>query len=189
MKQQNSDSAETGELPAELRQKASGIALLVLDVDGVLTDGGLYFSDDGEAMKRFSILDGLGIKLLASAGVSTAIITGRSSGIVERRAAELSIAHLVQGREDKRSALQELLARLAVPASQTAYAGDDLPDIGAMQFSALGIAVANAHREVKSRADWVCSRSGGHGAVREIADMLLMARGSYQQAIDAFVQR
>ncbi|MGB5323907.1 MAG: HAD hydrolase family protein [Pseudomonadales bacterium] len=185
-------SQETGsaaDYPPALLEKAGNVSLLVLDVDGVLTNGGLYFSNDGEALKRFSILDGLGIKLLAANGVATGIITGRKSGIVERRAAELSIPYLVQGREDKRSALMELLEQCAVPASQCAYVGDDLPDIGAMRHSQLGIAVANAHAEVKKRADWVCARNGGEGAVREIADMLLHARGSYAQAIENFVRQ
>ncbi|NNC55423.1 MAG: HAD hydrolase family protein [Pseudomonadales bacterium] len=162
--------------------------LLVLDVDGVLTDGGLYFGNDGEALKRFSILDGLGIKMLADNGVASAIITGRRSGIVEKRAAELSIAHLIQGREDKRDALLELQAKTAVTANQIAYVGDDLPDIGAIMHCQLGIAVANAHAEVKQRADWVCSKRGGNGAVREVADMLLQAQGRYSAAIDKFTQ-
>lgn len=173
--------------PKALIEKARGITLLVLDVDGVLTDGGLYFNNDGEALKRFSILDGLGIKLLADNGIDCAIITGRRSGIVEKRAAELSIAHLVQGREDKRAALLELQAKTAVTNSQIAYVGDDLPDIGAIQHSALGIAVANAHAEVKQRADWVCAAQGGAGAVREVADMLLRAQGLYSAAIKKFV--
>lgn len=180
-------SSQSPAYPASLLASAREIRLLALDVDGVLTDGGLYFSGNGEALKRFSILDGLGIKLLADNGVQTAIITGRSSGIVSQRAAELSITHIVQGREDKRAALQELLALAGVANKQAAYVGDDLPDIGALQLAGLGIAVANAHREVMARADWVCTRRGGDGAVREVADMLLLARGAYAATLDRFV--
>lgn len=162
---------------------ARGIKLLVLDVDGVLTDGGLYFGASGEQLKRFSILDGLGIKLLADCQIKTAIITGRSSDIVKQRAAELNIAHVIQGREDKLQALQELLRQLNVSQSETAYVGDDLPDLAAINFCQFGVAVANAHSEVKKNANWVCQRRGGNGAVREVADILLQANGNYAAII------
>ena len=167
--------------------KARGIKLLALDVDGVLTDGKLYFGDTGEQLKSFSILDGLGVKLLADYGIQTAIITGRSSAIVAKRAAELNIAHVIQGREDKLRALEELLAQVNVPDTQAAYIGDDLPDLAAIKRCGFGAAVANAYPELKKHADWVCHNSGGCGAVREVADILLQANGHYAAAIARFL--
>ncbi|MBT8149217.1 MAG: HAD-IIIA family hydrolase [Pseudomonadales bacterium] len=166
---------------------ARGIKLLVLDVDGVLTDGGLYFGASGEQLKRFSILDGLGIKLLADCQIQTAIITGRSSAIVQQRAAELNIAHVIQGREDKLQALQELLRQLKVSQAETAYVGDDLPDLAAINYCQFGVAVANAHSEVKKHANWVCQQRGGNGAVREVADILLQANNHYAATIAQYV--
>ena len=166
--------------------KAKGVKLLALDVDGVLTDGKLYFHHDGEYLKSFSILDGLGIKLLADHGIETAIITGRKSGIVEKRARELNIKHLVQQREDKLAALEELLSTIDVTLEQTAYLGDDLPDLAAIKRCGLGITVANGYELVKQHADYVCKNSGGNGAVREVADILLKASGHFDNAIKQF---
>ena len=137
---------------SDLVQRARAVRLLVLDVDGVLTDGKLYFLADGSEAKAFSTLDGHGIKMLQNSGVTVAIITGRTSTIVERRAANLSIAHVVQGREDKRVALDELLARLQLSYDQVAYLGDDLPDLAPIRCVALGIAVANANTFVRQHA-------------------------------------
>ncbi|MDG2079918.1 MAG: HAD-IIIA family hydrolase [Pseudomonadales bacterium] len=171
------------EADANTLAKARGIKLLALDVDGVMTDGKLYFGHQGESLKSFSILDGLGIKLLRDCGIECAIITGRSSEIVEKRATELSIKHVVQGREDKLTALMELLAQLNLSQEHAAYMGDDLPDLSAIRFCRFGITVANAYPAVKQHADWVCSNSGGSGAVREAADILLTANGHYDDVI------
>lgn len=166
--------------------KARGIKLLVLDVDGVLTNGKLYFGLDGEIMKRFSALDGLGIKLLQKYGIQTAIVTARSSGILLARAKELSIEHIIQGREDKLQATMELINTINISLSETAYIGDDLPDLAVIQSCQLGIATANAYQLVKDTADWVCSKHGGDGAVREVTDLILYANNHYESAMQAF---
>lgn len=160
-------------------QYARGIRLLALDVDGVLTDGRLMYGNDGEELKAFNIKDGLGIKLLQRAGVNVAIITGRRSQIVERRARELGIEHVVQGREDKLEALRELCTTLGLKLQQTAYMGDDLPDLAAIDAAGLGLTVADAAASILHAADWRSSLPGGHGAVREACEALLAARGEW----------
>ena len=157
------------------RARASALRLLALDVDGVLTDGRLYYGNDGEELKAFNIKDGVGLKLLQQAGVAVAIITGRRSQIVERRATELGIAHVVQGREDKRAALEELCASLDLALSQCAYMGDDLPDLGALRSAAIGLAPADAVEAVAEAADWQSRYPGGGGCVREACEQLLHA--------------
>jgi 3-deoxy-D-manno-octulosonate 8-phosphate phosphatase (KDO 8-P phosphatase) len=159
-----------GELAARIR-------LLVLDVDGVLTDGRLWFGAEGEALKVFHVRDGAGLKALQQAGIQLAIISGRRSAAVERRCAELGIRHLIQGREDKAAALRELLAALAVSAAATACVVDDTPDLPLMAMVALPIAVADAHADVLAAARHVTRAAGGRGAVREVCDLLLEARG------------
>ncbi len=171
---------------SEILELASGIQLLAMDVDGVLTDGSLYFSDQGEELKAFNILDGQGIKMLHQAGIETAIITGRSSPLTERRARNLGIRWLYQGREDKAQALTELARSCSIPISAMAYVGDDLPDLAAIEQAALGISVPNAYHAVRDAADWCTSQPGGQGAVREIADLLLSARGVLEQALEAY---
>lgn len=157
------------------RSHASALRLLALDVDGVLTDGRLYYGNDGEELKAFNIKDGLGIKLLQRAGVQVALITGRRSRIVERRAAELGIERVVQGREDKRRALEELCEELGLSLSVCAYMGDDLPDLGALRAAAIGLAPADAADAVAAAADWQSRFNGGAGAVREACEQLLHA--------------
>jgi 3-deoxy-D-manno-octulosonate 8-phosphate phosphatase (KDO 8-P phosphatase) len=159
-------------------QRARHARLLVLDVDGVLSDGRIYYGSDGEELKAFNIKDGLGIKLLQRDGVTVAIITGRNSPVVTRRAAELGIEHLVQGREDKAAALAELCRDLDLQLSECAYMGDDLPDLAAIRAAGLGMSVADGVERVRSAADWVSTRPGGHGAVREACEFILSARGS-----------
>ncbi|MEO1080576.1 MAG: HAD-IIIA family hydrolase [Pseudomonadota bacterium] len=158
-------------------ERALAIRLFALDVDGVLTDGRISYSDTGEELKSFNIKDGLGIKLLQRAGINVAIITGRRSAIVERRARELGIDTIVQGREDKLIALRELCSELEVSLEQCAYMGDDLPDLGAIQAAGLGFSVEDGSRAVREAADWCSSRRGGDAAVREACETLLMARG------------
>jgi 3-deoxy-D-manno-octulosonate 8-phosphate phosphatase (KDO 8-P phosphatase) len=159
-----------GELAARIR-------LLVLDVDGVLTDGRLWFGAEGEALKVFHVRDGAGLKALQRAGIQVAIISGRRSAAVEQRCAELGIRHLLQGREDKAAALRELLAALAMTAAATACVVDDTPDLPLMAIVALPIAVADAHADVLAAARHVTRAAGGRGAVREVCDLLLEARG------------
>jgi len=178
--------------PAESEQTdvnnaARHITLLVLDVDGVLSDGRLYFSNSGEEIKNFHIHDGLGIKLLARAGIDTAIITGRSSAIVSRRAENLGITHVMQGREDKLHALDELRQRLSLNFDQIAYMGDDLPDLAAITRVGLGLTVANANFVVRQHADWISRHNGGDGAVREACELILSAQGKLQALIDEYL--
>lgn len=180
--------ASNNNAPA-LIERARDIKLLALDVDGVLTDGKLFYGDSGEEFKSFSILDGLGIKLLQDNGIAVAIITGRKSNIVARRANELAIKHVIQGREDKLSALNELLALTGLSLAQVAYMGDDLPDLTAIIASHLGATVDNGHPVVKSHADWIAVNKGGSGAVREFADWLLKANDRFESSIQHFLPK
>jgi 3-deoxy-D-manno-octulosonate 8-phosphate phosphatase (KDO 8-P phosphatase) len=168
-------------------EKARQVKLLVLDVDGVLSDGRLLYSNSGDEIKAFYTADGLGIKLLQSEGVKVAIITGRNSEIVSRRARELGIEYLVQGRDDKLEALRELLLQLDLKLSATAYMGDDLPDLGAIQACALGMTVANGSEYVASHADWCSQHSGGRGAVREACEFILQAQDKLDEAQSRFL--
>lgn len=157
---------------------ARNLALMVFDVDGVMTDGRLYYGAEGEQLKVFHTLDGHGLKKLAASGVTLAIITGRDTPMVARRARELGIAHVIQGREDKGQALAELAGQLQLNARQTGYAGDDEPDIPALQWAQIAFAPANAHACAKSAADHITEARGGEGAVREICDALIELRSA-----------
>jgi 3-deoxy-D-manno-octulosonate 8-phosphate phosphatase (KDO 8-P phosphatase) len=159
-------------------QLARQVKLLALDVDGILSDGRIYYSSEGEELKAFNIKDGLGIKLLQRDGVRVAIITGRQSTIVARRAAELGIEDVVQGREDKAAALGQLCRQLGIELTDCAYMGDDLPDLGAIRAAGLGLTTADGVAKVRANADWVSSAAGGAGAVREACEFILQARGS-----------
>ena len=173
---------------SELAAAAQEIRLLALDVDGVLTDGTIYYGNDGEELKAFNIKDGLGIKLLQRGGIDVAIITGRDSNIVARRAKELGIEDVIQGREDKLTALRSLCSERQLTLSQCAYMGDDLPDLAAILASGLGLTVADAAGSVREAADWVANAPGGAGAVREACHMLLQQRGSLDALEDDFRQ-
>ena len=154
------------------------IRLLVMDVDGVMTDGKITYTSDGQELKSFNIKDGLGIKRAQASGIETAIITGRTSPMVERRARELGIAHLVQGREDKLAALSDLVDQMNLSLDQVAYIGDDLPDLTAIESVKLGACPADAATVVKSKAKWVSTRGGGDGCVRELCDLLVSHKSS-----------
>lgn len=160
----------------ELQRRARGIRLLALDVDGVMTDGSVTYSSDGHELKTFNIKDGLGIKLVQQAGIRTAIITGRQSSCVERRARELGIADLVQGREDKLTALEALCQQQGLRLDECAYMGDDLPDLRAIRAAGLGLTVADAVAQVRTSADWCSDFPGGCGAVRQACEWLLELR-------------
>ncbi len=157
--------------------RARSIRLAIFDVDGVMTDGTLYIGAHGEAFKAFNILDGHGMKMLQSAGVATAIISGRSSDAVARRASELGIEHVVQGSHDKVAAFEALIATLGFTRDQCSFVGDDLPDLPVMRLCGLAVAVANAAEPVKSAAHYVTRASGGRGAVREFCELVLEAQG------------
>ncbi|GAA3897634.1 HAD family hydrolase [Halomonas cibimaris] len=153
--------------------------LLALDVDGVLSDGRLYFQADGMETKAFHTQDGHGLKLLKRVGISVALITGRDSAMVTQRAKALGIAHLYQGCDNKLEALTALCAKLDIELEQVAYCGDDLPDLAAIEAAGVGISVPNAPAYMQQHADWVTPRAGGHGAVRDICDALLAAQGHW----------
>lgn len=160
----------------KLVSRAKAVRLLLLDVDGVLTDGRLYYGNNGEELKAFNIQDGLGIKLLQRNGVKVGIITGRSSELLARRANELGIDLVVQGREDKLVALQEVLKTHDYRMEEIAFLGDDLPDVAVIRQVGLGVAVANARQFVVENALWQTTTNGGDGAVRELAEMILQAQ-------------
>lgn len=160
--------------------------LFATDVDGVLTDGKISFTSDGQELKSFHIQDGLGLKLLQRGGILVAFITGRRSPMVGRRAKELGVDHLIEGREDKISALQELAHNLEIPLEQCVYVGDDLPDLAAIIAAGVGCTVADAHPLVKMRADLVAGKRGGEAAVREIAELILEARGQLEQILQDY---
>lgn len=162
-------------------QKAEAVTLVVLDVDGVMTDGTVVYRGAGEPeSKAFNIKDGLGIKLLQRGGIEVAIITGRSSEAVERRATELGISTLIQGREDKGTALAEMLELRQQTAASVAYMGDDLPDLGALRLAGLATCPSDAVELIKNNADWIAPSPGGHGAVRALCDFILQAQGQLQ---------
>jgi len=163
----------------QLDATAATVELLVLDVDGVMTDGRLWFGPDGEAFKLFHVRDGFGIKRLRAAGVEVAVISGRRSAAVERRMGELGVASVMQGVDDKDVALRELLSRLGVAGARAACLVDDVPDLPMMRAVGLPAAVADAHPEVLAAARHVTSLPGGGGAVREFCDWLLAARGAH----------
>lgn len=168
---------------ARILQRAQSIKLLLLDVDGVLTDGRLYISDSGEQLKVFNTLDGHGIKLLQRSGVEVGIISGRDSQALCRRATDLGISLLYRGREDKTEVLREITAERGLDDDEIAFVGDDLPDLGVIDRVGLGISVPNAHPEVLRIADILTERRGGEGAVREVCDFLLQVSGAYQRII------
>lgn len=171
----------------ELRERAAQIKLLLLDVDGVLTDGRLFFNNSGDEFKAFNTLDGQGIKALQKTGVKVGIITGRTSDLVARRARDLGIGILVQGREDKWEALQEILQEHSYALHEIAFMGDDWPDLAVMTRIGLALTVANAHFSVAERAHWQSQERGGEGAVRAACDLLMQAQNTYDKALGAYL--
>lgn len=172
---------------SEVNERAAQIKLLLLDVDGVLTDGRLYFGNTGEEFKSFSTLDGQGIKALQKTGVKVGIITGRTSNLVARRASDLGINILVQGREDKWDALQEILQDHPFALDAIAFMGDDWPDLTIMTRVGLALTVANAHVSVVDRAHWQSRERGGEGAVRAACDLIMHAQGTFDTALAPYL--
>jgi 3-deoxy-D-manno-octulosonate 8-phosphate phosphatase (KDO 8-P phosphatase) len=158
------------------RKSAAAIRLLVLDVDGVLTDGRLHFGPRGEALKLFHVRDGLGIQQVRQAGIEVAVISGRKSKMTEVRCRELGVEHVHQGAKDKVAVLEKLCVRLRIEPAECACVGDDLPDIPVMRKVALAFAVADAHSDARQAAHLITKLPGGHGAVREVCDYLLTHR-------------
>ncbi len=163
------------------------IKCFVLDVDGVLTDSRVYFTDDGREMKAFNTKDGHGLKLIQRAGITVAIITGRYSKALEHRARDLNIEHVIQGSKDKKSALAELSQTLGIEPGEMAYMGDDVVDLPAMRLCTLAIAPADAVDMVKQKADIVTSLPGGHGAVREAVEIILKRMDLFDAVMERYV--
>jgi 3-deoxy-D-manno-octulosonate 8-phosphate phosphatase (KDO 8-P phosphatase) len=172
--------------PSNVLKAAQKIKLLLLDVDGVLTDGRLYYGNSGEELKAFDIQDGLGIKLLQRGGIKVGIITGRTSSLLKRRAQELDIQPLIQGREDKLTALNELLEDMDITLEEIAFVGDDLPDLAVLLRVGLGITPANGNHILASQALWQTKKSGGNGAVREVAELILTVQGKMEALLATY---
>ena len=176
----------TIQFPAALLLKAQGIKVVFFDVDGVLTDGGLLYSESGETLKRFNTLDGHGLKLLQRAGITPAVITGRDSRPLRHRLEALGVVHAHFGTEDKAPAAQKTLQALGLDWSQAAAMGDDWPDLSLLTRAAFACAPFNAHLEVKAAAHHITAVQGGHGAVRELCDLLLVASGRYADLLEGY---
>lgn len=174
--------------PPELLLRAHGVKVAFFDIDGVLTDGGLYFSESGETLKRFNTLDGQGLKLLQRAGITPAVITGRDSKALRARLAALGIAHAHYGTEDKAPAAQATLDALGLDWHQAAAMGDDWPDLAVLTRCALACAPANAHTQVKAVAHHITTLAGGHGAAREFCDLLLVGGGHYARLLKEYAR-
>jgi 3-deoxy-D-manno-octulosonate 8-phosphate phosphatase (KDO 8-P phosphatase) len=167
--------------------QAKSIRLIAFDIDGIMTDGGLYLSDSGEEFKRFNSLDGHGLKMLQASGVTTAIITGRTSRCVELRAANLGIPHLFQGVHDKFAAMRSLLDQLGVAPEHAAFMGDDVVDLPVMRRVGLAISVPAAPQVVRDHSHYVTQRQAGHGAVREACEMLMSAQGTLEAQLAPYL--
>ena len=180
--------------PPSVLDLARGVDLLILDVDGVMTDGHLYYSDafarasparSPERFKAFYAQDGAAIKMLQAAGIPVAIISGRASEATARRAAELDVAYVYQGVEDKTGAMRALCGASGITADRMAHAGDDIPDLPLFDRVGMRLSVPDAHPEVAARADYVTEAAGGAGAVREICHLILIAKGLWESALAA----
>ena len=173
----------------KLQTLANNIRLIILDVDGVLTDGGLYFDNQGQEYKAFNSQDGHGIRLLLENDIQVALITGRQSELLLHRANNLKLSPdlIYQGYRDKLPAFEDLLQKTNLDKSQVAYIGDDVIDLPIMSQVGLSIAVKNANWFVKEHTDWICSKKGGHGAVREVCELLLDAQGKLDDLYHAYL--
>lgn len=165
------------QVPERILNQAAKVRLAAFDIDGVFTDGRLWFTDDAREFKAFHVHDGLGIKLLTEAGIRVAVISSRFSPMVARRSAELGIELVYQDQDDKLACFQRLLAALKLAPEQTAYTGDDLPDLPVLKRAGLAIGVANAHPLLHPHCHYLTQAAGGSGAVREVADLILHAQG------------
>jgi 3-deoxy-D-manno-octulosonate 8-phosphate phosphatase (KDO 8-P phosphatase) len=173
---------------ASIERRASRIKLLLMDCDGVLTDGRLWLTDDGDEQKSFNTHDGLGLSLLHRAGVKSGIITGRSSRAVARRAQELGIEFVCQGSPDKSAAFEQLLKEAGVDENEVAFVGDDLPDIPVMNRAELAVAVADAVEETRAAAHYVTRARGGRGAIREVIEIILKSQGRWHDLVEDYLK-
>jgi len=174
-------------LTPDLKERFKNIKLLVLDVDGVMTDGGLTIGDDGQEYKTFHSHDGLGMKLLKATGVELAIITGRTSNVVKKRAESTGVAHFYQGAEDKLVAFNDLMNASGFQASQCAFMGDDVVDLPPMLKCGLALAVPNSPTLVLKHAHYITIKAGGRGAVREVCELIMHAQGSFDAQMAQFL--
>jgi len=172
----------------ELRQRAAAVEWILTDVDGVLTDGRLWYGPSGEALKAFSALDGHGIRMLLQSGVAVALLSGRSSPAVAARAAELGIVHVLQGADDKRAAFDALAARLGIPAAQAGCMGDELVDLPLMRRCAFACAPREAHELVRAHAHYIAGAPAGGGAAREVCEFLMRAQGTLDAALAPYLK-
>jgi 3-deoxy-D-manno-octulosonate 8-phosphate phosphatase (KDO 8-P phosphatase) len=172
----------------EIVKKAQNLKLLILDVDGVLTDGRLFFDDQGKEYKCFHARDGHGIKLLRQTGVEVAVISGRKSNSVSLRMKSLGVEHVYQGHENKIAALAEIMKKTSLKPEQVAHIGDDLLDLPVMTRVGLSIAVSDANDAVKDYADWCTKTAGGQGAVREVCDFIMQSQGTFDNILNHYMQ-
>src|SRR5688572_12800087 len=168
-------------------QRAKRVKLMLFDVDGVLTDGKLWYGPEGETHKAFHVMDGFGIKLLTQAGIAVGFLSGRSSPAVAARAAELGVAHLLQGSEDKRGVFESLLARLGLQSAEAGFMGDEVVDLPVLRRCGFACAPAGAHALVLASAHYVSSAAGGAGAAREVCELLLRAQGRLDGAFAGYL--
>jgi len=171
----------------DIFDKAARIRLIIFDVDGVLTDGSLFIGDDGQEYKAFNSRDGHGIKMLKKYDIEVAIITGRTSKVVEHRMANLGVEHVYQGKLEKLPVYEELAAKLGIPAGETAYVGDDVVDLPVMRRVGLAIAVQDAHPLVRAHSHWQTPSPGGRGAARDVCEMLMEAKGVLQDELNRYL--
>jgi len=184
-----SDQSRDREGAASGMPNLADIEMLVLDVDGVLTDGTLIINGDGSESEAFNVLDGHGIRLWQRAGLKVAVLSGRASAATVHRAKQLQVEYVLQDCHYKLDALKELLAKVGLPPEKVAYVGDDLPDLPVMRHVGFGVAVANAVAEVKQHADFVTTRPGGAGAVREVIEYILKNTGRWQELMQRYLPR
>lgn len=172
----------------DILQRAESVKLVIFDVDGVLTDGSLFIGDDGQEYKAFNSKDGHGMRMLQDSGVTVGIITGRSSQVVQHRMQSLGIEQVFQGRVHKVPAYEELLATLQLDATQVAYVGDDVVDLGVMKRVGLAIAVQDSHPLVKQHAHWITEHGGGRGAARDVCELIMGAQGTLERELEKYTQ-
>lgn len=185
---QAAPAAASPPLEAPLAERARRLAWMLFDVDGVFTDGRLLYSADGEALKQFDVKDGLGLKLAQGAGLKVGVLSGRRSGALQRRLEELGLDERILARSDKARAFADFLDRHGLGARQVSFAGDDLLDLPVLRRCGLSFAPADAVPEVRRRVDRVLERPGGHGAVRELVQLVLEARGDWARAVERFLE-
>lgn len=174
-------------MPQRVRETASGVTLLILDVDGVLTDGRIVYGAQGEQLKIFNAKDGQGIRLAMAAGIEIAVISGRRSDALDRRLHDLGIQRSYTGVSDKSAALSELLADVGVSLEHVAYMGDDIADLPVMRVAGLPIAVSDAHPMAREAATWITTAAGGRGAVREVTDGLISSRANLEEVVERYL--